>query len=137
MDITLVKLIDRIPSDIVALVVNIHKHPEIKTNSPEVKSMLPCADVVAVILSHVNGGTVSNATLDQAEAWITEQEMWQTRAMLVQGELQTKEPFTREHALAGNIPAWMGYPWATQLLYVWSEGLQKAVITAEEYAKAI
>jgi hypothetical protein len=124
----------QIPEEIIALIVAVGSDKTIDKNNQEVKELLPHPAVVRAVMAEAGLAAASPAQdLDQADAWIREQRDWQTRAMLVQAQLQEQFPFTKEQATKGNLPVWAVEPWATKLLYQWADGLQEAVLQAETF----
>ena len=124
----------QIPEDIRTLVVRIATDEDIDRKLPEVQAVLPAKPVIDVLLA--DAGLTEDPlqwVLDQADSWIKEQINWQNRAMVAQSTLEKKFPFTREQAVNGDIPMWMGQKWAVKLLYSWSAELRDAVLQAETY----
>lgn len=124
----------QLPEEIIALILAVGSDTSINREDREVAELLPHPAVVRAVMA--DAGLVpasASQDLDQAEAWIKEQTTWQDRAMLVQAQLQERHPFTKEQALDGKLPVWAVEPWATRLLYQWSNGLQEAVLEAETF----
>jgi hypothetical protein len=124
----------QLPEEIIAFVLAVGSDRKINTNDPEIRELLPSAEVIRAVLADAGLAPASQTSdLDQAQAWVEEQRSWQDRAVKVQKELQEKFPFTKEAAMKGEIPSWATEPWATRLLYQWSAGLQESVLEAETF----
>lgn len=135
---TIQSIIKMMPEDVVELVGRILGDSDIDQSLDDVKMMLPASPVIETINGYIGlTKDVPQHQLDQAEAWITEQVKWQDRAMAAQKVFTEKQPFSETQADKGEIPQWMGAPWAEKLLFIWADGLRDAVINAEEYAKTL
>lgn len=124
----------RVPEEIAGLVLALGTAATV--DDDEVAYLLPSREVInAILAAEGKAQPSSTASLDQAQAWIDEQAVWQNRAMKVEEELQKQFPFTRERAAKGEIPRWVTEDWAPKLIYKWSDGLRNAVLDAEDYIK--
>lgn len=128
-----------LPDEIVALIMAVagkKKDPSIKTDitTEEIANLLPSKEVVNAVLA-ANGERNASPTneLDQARAWIKNQRELQTKAMMLEKQLQEFAPFGKEQAVKGEIPEWVTESWATRLIHKWSAGLSDAVEDAEAY----
>lgn len=126
----------KLPDDIIALVISVGTDPSLGTTDPELARVLPSPEVSAAVLA-ANGHREKSSIqdLDQAQAWLDDQALWQTRATKVEAELQRRFPYLKEQALKGEVPEWMTEPWAVRLIYKWADGLADAVERAEEFIK--
>lgn len=125
----------QVPEEVIALILNLGTAAldDIKDDD-DIADLMPSAEVVQAVLAANGKGQPSPlANLDQAQAWIDEQAIWQNRAMKAEAELQKNFPFQKEQALKGEIPLWMSQRWASKLLYKWGNGLSGAVEEAEAF----
>lgn len=137
-ELTAKSVASQLPEDTRSLITRIATDEDIDRKLPEVQAILPAKPVVDVVLADAGLAEEPPAwVLDQADSWIKEQINWQNRAMVAQSTLEKKFPFTREQALSGDIPMWMGQKWAVKLLYSWSSELRDAVLQAETYLQTI
>lgn len=137
-ELTAKSVASQLPEDTRSLIARIATDEDIDRKLPEVQAILPAKPVVDVVLADAGLAEEPPAwVLDQADSWIKEQINWQNRAMVAQSTLEKKFPFTREQALSGDIPMWMGQKWAVKLLYSWSSELRDAVLQAETYLQTI
>lgn len=128
-----------LPDEIVALVMAVagrKNDPSIKTDitTEEIANLLPSKQVVNAVLAANGQREPSNvADLDQAMAWVKNQRELQSKAMLLEKQLQDFAPFGKEQAVNGEIPEWVTESWATRLIHKWSTGLGDAIADAEAY----
>jgi hypothetical protein len=101
-------------------------------NDPDLNQILPPEAVRLAVLVE-SGITAAPQDYDGGSAardWCEAQQKTQTEAMLVRELLNKVEPRTEEHAKTGSLPAWSIKPWASTLLFDWSDGLSEAVDNA-------
>jgi hypothetical protein len=125
---------EKLPEDIVHFINGVHSVKLAPKEMKEVQCLLPAEPVCQAVLYEKFGGTAPTpAVIQAAEEWIRNQHVIQTEAILVQNQLELAEPYTREQAIKGEVPKWMGTQWATELLYLWADGLQRSVTAAQNY----
>lgn len=88
----------------------------------DARDALPPANVCHAILTDTD--------TEDAAFWYNDQRDWQRRQRRILEELE--QP-TREMALAGELPDWMGEKWAKFIVLEWSHKLGWAVERAEEW----
>ena len=132
-------MVARLPEEVVDLVGRFIGNSNIDTDMQEVKVLMPASPVISAIAHHLGISKQDPSTheLDQAKAWIDEQSSWQDRATAIKQKLSEKFPFTEVEAGKGEIPSWMHTPWASNLLFEWSDVLKDAVLQAEEYLEEV
>lgn len=125
----------QVPEEVIALILNLGTAGLYDLDEDDdIAALMPSVEVVQAVLA-ANGQKEPSPveSLDQAQAWIDEQAIWQNRAMKAEATLQEKFPFQKEQALKGEIPEWMAETWASKLLYKWGDGLRDAVNDAEKF----
>jgi hypothetical protein len=128
----------KLPQDIVEFIKAAYTADLSPGEMKDVKQYLPAEAVCQAVLYESNGGTAPTPEqIQAADEWIRKQHVTQTKAILVQSKLETTEPYTREQAMKGEVPKWMGTAWSSALLYSWADGLQQSVAAAEKYLEEL
>ena len=134
MKITAQIVANQIPQEIRDLVIAVTSREDLDFDDPEIKSFLPPDNIIQAILASTGlDDSPSEAELDQANAWVKEQQEWITRSLKASDELNRREPLTLQNAQEGKFPDWFHKSWASKLNNQWSSALPEVVGKAEEY----
>lgn len=134
MKITAQIVANQIPQEIRDLVIAVTSDNKLDFDDPELKDFLPPDNIIQAILASAGlDESPTESELDQANAWVKEQQEWITRSLQVSDELNRQEPLTPDLAAAGKFPQWFHTVWANKLNHQWSANLKVAVGRAEEY----
>lgn len=100
----------------------------------EILDLLPPTGVQKAVLSDLGIiGNIPVATRRDAEQWISNIGVIQTRAEKVIAKLYALESPNESEAKMGSLPGWIVEPWASFLNFAWSYRLPDSLIKAEQY----
>ena len=134
MKITAQIVANQIPQEIRELVIATTSDTTLDFDDPELKDFLPPDNIIQSVLASAGlDDSPTEAELDQANAWVKEQQEWITRAIQASEELNKRDPLSSDLAAEGKFPDWFHTPWASKLNHQWSENLKYSVEKAEAY----
>lgn len=125
---------NQIPQEIRDFVIAVTSDTQVNFEDPELKQFLPPDNIIQSILASAGlDDSPTEAELDQANAWVKEQQTWISRAIQAMVELNIFDPLTPQLATQGKFPKWFHSTWASKLNHQWSENLKESVQQAEQY----